>query len=270
MSDHTEDIKEYYADAQLEWDRLEGSFAHEKYITVHMMDRYLPDKGSILDIGGGPGHYSIYYAARGYDVTLFDLSRENLALAKKKAEESGVSMDTVQGNALDLSMFRDEMFDAVFLMGPLYHLTEPEDRKKALKEAVRVLRKGGYLFSSFILTFGNVIYSLRSNAGAILDDDERKHLDAIADDESLAFRPFSFTYAYETTVEGAKELIGSNEELNIETVFGQEGILAPYCGVLAEMPEDERLAWYDYSLRFCEKEEYLSHAEHLMVVSKKN
>ncbi len=53
------------------------------------------------------------------------------------------------------------MFDAVFLMGPLYHLTDSESREKALKEAVRVLRRGGYLFCSFILTFGNVIYILR-------------------------------------------------------------------------------------------------------------
>lgn len=58
--------------------------------------------------------------------------------------------------------------------------------------------------------------------------------------------------------------------LTIKTIFGQEGILAPYCSVLAGMPEVQRLAWYDYSLRFCEKEEYLSHAEHLMVVSKKS
>ena len=269
MSDHTEDIKEYYSDAQLEWDRLAGDFAYEKYITVRMMDRFLPDKGKILDIGGGPGHYSICYAGRGYDVTLLDLSEENLALAKKKADEEGVSIDTVQGNALDLSEFGDEMFDAVFLMGPLYHLTDSESREKALKEAVRVLRRGGYLFCSFILTFGNVIYSLRSNAKAILDDDERKHLDTIADDQSLAFRPFGFTYAYETTVDGAKELIGSNKDITIETVFGQERILAPYCRALDQMPEDQRLAWYDYSLKFCEKEEYLSHAEHLMVVSKK-
>lgn len=270
MNDHTDDIKEYYSDAQLEWDRLAGDFAHEKYITIHMMDRFLPGKGKILDIGGGPGHYSIHYAGKGYDVTLFDLSDENLVLAKKKAEESRVSIYTVQGNALDLSGFRDEQFDAVFLMGPLYHLTDPESREKALKEAVRVLSKGGYLFCSFIMTFGNVIYSLRSNAKAILEDDERKHLDAIADDQSLSFRPFSFTYAYETTVDDAKALIASNKDLSIETIFGQEGILAPYSSALADMPEELRLAWYDYSLKFCDKEEYLSHAEHLMVVSKKS
>lgn len=40
--------------------------------------------------------------------------------------------------------------------------------------------------------------------------------------------------------------------------------------LLADMPEEQRLAWYDYSLKFCDKEEYLSHAEHLMVVSKKS
>ncbi len=31
-----------------------------------------------------------------------------------------------------------------------------------------------------------------------------------------------------------------------------------------------RMAWYEYSLRFCEKKEYLTHTEHLMIVSKKD
>lgn len=30
-----------------------------------------------------------------------------------------------------------------------------------------------------------------------------------------------------------------------------------------------RLAWYDYALKFCEKEDYLTHTEHLMIVSRK-
>ena len=269
MGDYTEDVRAYYADAQLEWDRLADDFAHEKYITIHMMDRFLPAEGSILDIGGGPGHYSIHYAGKGHKVTLIDLSSENIELAKEKAGDYGVDIDAMQGNALDLSRFDDEQFDAVFLMGPLYHLTELEDREKALAEAVRVLKPGGYLFSSFILTYGNVIYSLRSNSKVILEPESGKYLDAAADDQSIAFRPFGFTYAYETSVTDAKKLINSNNDLTIKTMFGQEGILAPYCAKLAEMPRDQRKAWYDYSLRFCEKEEYLSHAEHLMIVAKK-
>ena len=269
LNEHVEDVKAYYADAELEWNRLAGAFAHEKYITVRMMERFLPAGGRILDAGGGPGHYAIHFAEKGYDVTLFDLSGENLALAQEKAAGRGMTFRTVQGNATDLSAFPDGAFDAVFLMGPLYHLVEEDSRKQAVREAVRGLKKGGCLFCSFILTYANVIYSLRNGAGTILDPEGRKQLNSVLNHDGLAFVPFAFTYAYETSIRGAKDLISGFEELRIRSVFGQEGILAPYCDALASMPEEERTAWYEYSLQFCEKEEFLSHAEHLMIVAEK-
>ena len=50
--------KNYDDDPEAEWRRLEG-YHFEFEITKHMMDRYLK-KGKVLDIGGGPGRYSIY------------------------------------------------------------------------------------------------------------------------------------------------------------------------------------------------------------------
>ncbi len=55
-----------------------------------------------------------------------------------------------QGTALDLSRFPDHSFDAVLLMGPLYHLLTEAERRTALAEARRVLRSGGPLFAAFI------------------------------------------------------------------------------------------------------------------------
>ena len=77
--------KAYDNNPAQEWQRLEG-FRFEFEITRHMMHRYLK-KGKVLDIGGGPGRYSIYLAGLGYDVTLVDLSDGNVAFARKKAEE---------------------------------------------------------------------------------------------------------------------------------------------------------------------------------------
>ncbi len=90
-------------------------------------------------------------ARQGYEVTLFDLSTECLRLARQKAAEGGVTLaDCQQGTATDLSSFPDAAFDAVLLMGPLYHLLEREDRLQALTEAYRVLKPGGPLFAAFI------------------------------------------------------------------------------------------------------------------------
>jgi hypothetical protein len=79
----------------------------------------------------------------------------------------------------------------------------------------------------------------------------------------------AFTYAYMTTVPDAKKLLASIKGLRTETVIGQESILSPYRKVLAECPKKIREAWYEYALRFCEKEEFLTHTEHLMIVSVK-
>ena len=232
-----------------------------------MMDRYLRPRDTILDIGGGPGHYAIHYARQGHAVTLLDLSEENVRFAKKKARQYGVKITALQGNALDLSVFEDESFDAVFLMGPLYHLMNEESRIRAIEEAKRVLKKGGYLFCSWILMFGGVIFGLRELPQTILFPEEAPLYDVAARGESLSFD--AFTFAHMTTVDEVEALFSRLPGLEKATVFGQESILSPYKNVLRERPKKERVAWYDYALRFCEKKDYLTHAEHLMYIAKK-
>ena len=268
MHEQTEAIRSHYnANPQKEWDRLQKRFPYEKYITTRMMDRYIRPGSTILDIGGGPGHYSIHYARQGHPVTLLDLSEENVRFAKKKARQYGVKITAVQGNALDLSRFPDDSFDTVFLMGPLYHLMNEESRLQAIREAKRVLKPGGYLFCSFILMFGGVIYGLREVPETILWPDEQVFYDIAAKGENCAFD--AFTFAWMTTVREAKELLASVPGLRTETVFGQESILSPYKYTLEKSPKKIRTAFYDYALRYCEKEDYLTHTEHLMIVSQK-
>ena len=86
MREEKEAIRDHYdADPQKEWDRLKIKHPYEKYITIRMMERYIRPGDTILDIGGGPGHYSVYWAKQGHEVTLLDLSGENVRFAKKKA-----------------------------------------------------------------------------------------------------------------------------------------------------------------------------------------
>ena len=269
MLEQTGTVRAHYnADPGKEWNRLMTGHPYEKYITVRMMDRYIRPGGTLLDIGGGPGHYSIYYAKQGHAVTLLDLSEENVRFAKKKARQYGVRFTAEQGDALDLSRFPDASFDDVLLMGPLYHLMNEESRLRALSEAERVLKPGGCLFSSFILMFGGVIYGLRELQETILWPEEQPLFEIAAKDESLAFE--AFTYSWMTTVRDAEKLLASVPGLRTVTVFGQEGILAPYRNVLRQSPAKVRKAWWEYALRFCDKREYLTHSEHLMIVSKKD
>ena len=115
--------------------------------------------------------------------------------------------------------------------------------------------------------FGGVIYGLRELQESILWPDEQPLYDVAANGESLAFD--AFTFSYMTTVRDAKKLLSAIPDLQTETVFGQESILAAYTNILNRSPKKIRMAWYEYALRFCEKEDYLTHSEHLMIISRK-
>src|SRR2546422_2084037 len=141
-------VRKFYSiSAEREWMRLEHPTEGRLEFAVHKawIGRFLPPAPArILDIGGGPGRYSIWLAERGYRVTLADLSPELLALAKEKAGEAGVELERiVEVNAMDLSPFGAESFDAVLCMGPLYHLIEEADRRAVVSELFRVLKPGG-------------------------------------------------------------------------------------------------------------------------------
>lgn len=138
-------------------------------VTTHALRRHLPRYGRILDIGGGPGRYSIWLAQRGYRVVLADLSPNLLDIAQTKIAEAGVQShieDVVTCDVCDLSCFGDASFDAVLCLGAFYHLVEPADRERAASELVRVLGPGGTAFMP--------LYTLLRRTPALKD--ERHHL----------------------------------------------------------------------------------------------
>ena len=153
-----EKIKKYYKHFD-EKNRLrnDNSGKLEFLMTMRILEKNLPALGdesevSVLDLGGGAGVYSFPLAKKGYKVTLADLSETLLAQAKKLKEEDKVHnlISCDQVNATDLSCYKDNSFDVVLLFGPLYHLTEKDEREKCVGEIRRVLKTGGKIFASFI------------------------------------------------------------------------------------------------------------------------
>jgi ubiquinone/menaquinone biosynthesis C-methylase UbiE len=64
--------------------------------------------------------------------------------------------------------FPDASASAVLLLGPLYHLTDRDDRRTALDEARRVLESGGWLFAAAISRYASLLDGLR---GPVFDDE---------------------------------------------------------------------------------------------------
>jgi SAM-dependent methyltransferase len=156
MSDDVSDIALFYeSDPAREHDRLKRHQL-EYDLTWRYLDRYLPPQGSILEVGAATGRYTLELAKRGYTLTAVDLSAALLVECRKRLAEEGLERQVrfVVADARDLDKVAEKGFDAVLLMGPLYHLVVEADRKVALQAAFDRLREGGIIFSSFLSRFG--------------------------------------------------------------------------------------------------------------------
>ncbi|MDN3351488.1 class I SAM-dependent methyltransferase [Actinomadura sp. DC4] len=135
------EIIDYYTSVYDEASRLSArSDGRLEFLrTQELLRRHLPaPPAGVLDVGGGPGVHARWLVADGYAVHLVDPVERHL----RQAESSGCG--TELGDARSLTA-ADANYDAVLLLGPLYHLTERDDRVRALREARRVLRPGGTL-----------------------------------------------------------------------------------------------------------------------------
>jgi SAM-dependent methyltransferase len=115
-----------------------------------------PPGARVLDAGSGPGRYAVALGQAGHRVTLLDLSPHCLELAEEWARLAGVEgqiEDMVEADVRDLSRWPDESFDAVLLLGPLYHLLSARERRRCVLEAHRVLKPGGPVIASAIARF---------------------------------------------------------------------------------------------------------------------
>jgi SAM-dependent methyltransferase len=163
-------ILRYYESGE-EADRLESPFSRwEKIRTLDLLDRFLPPAPAlILDVGGAAGAYAFPLAERGYVVDLVDPVPLHIEQAKQRAASGQRVPRSIQVGDARAIPCDDGAADAVLLFGPLYHLTDSDDRLKAIREARRVLRAGGVLLAVAISRFASALDGLAR--GFIRDPD---------------------------------------------------------------------------------------------------
>jgi demethylmenaquinone methyltransferase/2-methoxy-6-polyprenyl-1,4-benzoquinol methylase len=98
---------------------------------------------AILDMAGGTGDVAFRMARRGAQVTVADINRDMLEVGIERARRRGIEgLLWAEENAERLS-FADATFDAYTIAFGIRNVT---DIPAALKEAHRVLQRGGRLF----------------------------------------------------------------------------------------------------------------------------
>jgi len=157
------EILEYYT-RQPETNRLTANAdgALEFARTQELLLRHLPPSpASVLDVGGGTGSYGRWLADLGYAAHVLDIVpvhvQQALEESGRTSEHPLAGLMLADARALP---FAEDSVDAVLLLGPLYHLTEREDRLLALTEARRVLRPGGVAVAVGVSRFASLLTGL--------------------------------------------------------------------------------------------------------------
>lgn len=147
------EVMTFYASTVNEAERLSssGDGTLEMVRTRELLRRYLPPApAAVLDVGGGPGVHARWLAEDGYTVQLVDPVPRHVEQARQVPKYSAELGDAREPAA------EDAAYDAVLLLGPLYHLLERKDRDRALAEAYRVLRPGGLLAAAGINRYASL------------------------------------------------------------------------------------------------------------------
>jgi ubiquinone/menaquinone biosynthesis C-methylase UbiE len=166
MNEPTPCEMQAYYELGLEANRLFHGHGHlELARSQEIILRHLPPPPcAVLDVGGGPGVYACWLAARGHRVTLIDASPFHVKQASEasRRQPHAPIAECRLGDARRLDVGSASV-PVVLLLGPLYHLTELEDRLQALREAHRVLEPAGLLFAAAVDRFASLLPGVFEN-----------------------------------------------------------------------------------------------------------
>jgi len=265
-------VKDYYTGCvRKEWRRLTRDAYHrlEFETTLHFLEKYLPKKGRILDAGGGPGRYTIELAKRGYEVVLLDVTPANLDFARrqiKHAKLQGQVEQVIEGSIVDLSRFADDSFDAVVCLGgPLSHVLDQDKRDGAIKELVRVDKKGAPIFISVMGRLSILVVELTLFPQEL----EKSFFKPMRDEGDYSGRS-GFTACHFFLPEELENAFQSKGVM-IQEMAGLEGVGSHHARKVNELADDKKRwrIWLETHYQTCTHPSVVGMSEHMLLIGKK-
>lgn len=264
MKKHVVDTYENYK----EENRLTTNNARriEFETTVRVMEDLIGSGKKILDCAAGTGIYAFHFADQGHEVTATDITPRHVEIINKTLQEKSYKMSTAVLDATDMSMFEDESFDVVFNMGPFYHLIDEEQRKKCMAESLRVLKKGGLIFTAYISRY-YIFQYIAMHDKQFLDRKLAERLiqtGILRHDDEKCF----WTDSYYATKREMEQLYSCN---GVEVIdhFAQDGLTPMFASTVDTWSEEEFKIWCDYHYSVCREESILGASNHVIIVGKK-
>lgn len=255
-------IQEYY-NSYKEEIRLNKDNAHKvEFLTsIKYITDVLPEKAKILDACAGVGAYSFYLADLGYDVVAGDVVENHVSAMKKINDEKKSVTQILKTDVMDLSQFEDNSFDAVLCMGALYHLRDEADRKRAVSECLRVLRKDGIFVAAYINRYAKILKDM-------LNGLENMDIAMQVFRKGNSPQEYEGEAFYKTT---PSEFIKEAEAFALETLFniGTDGISYAISDKINEMTNEQFETWLEYHMATCKDFSILGYSMHGLYIGKK-
>ncbi len=172
-------------------------------------------------------------------------------------------MNIRQGNACDLGCFEDNSFDVTLVLGPLYHLFDEEEKRKAISEALRVTKPGGLLYIAFIMNDA-VILNWGLKAGNLAKGIQEG---MITEDFHCAGVPEMIFEM--TTVKEIYELMHNFPVEKLHMVAA-DGVTNHFREVIEAAEEELFEAWLRYHDYTCEREDLIGFSNHVLYIGRKS
>ena len=170
MSRHSESIEQvtryYDALGAAEWGRLEHNVRGRVSLEVHrrFLRRFVRPGMRVLEIGAGPGRFTLELAQIGASAVVTDVSEVQLALNAERLRGTDAERCVQRRELLDVcdtSRYDDDAFDAVVAFGgPLSYAFERTD--EALRGLLRIVGEDGVVVASVMSLLGSWRVYLRA------------------------------------------------------------------------------------------------------------
>lgn len=215
-------------------------------ISARIMSEYIAPGDSILEVGG-IGRYSMYYADLGCNTTFSDNNKSRVDFAKKKADELGVTLDTVCSDISDIGKAIDasRRFDHIFL------LDDVDDAYENITKLIPFLSEGGNIYVSFSSPFGrihNAIYNAPDSIGADLLPSASSN-DLFIDPDAISRKMSSLGFS-------------------TKRIFARHGGFAHTDRVVTSLSDDSFAATLGFALDVCERPEVILTAPSVIYIGK--
>ena len=260
VNKHKDIIINKYSDYDEE-SRLVKDRAHniEYLTTMRYIQKFLKPGAKILEIGAATGRYSIALAKMGYNVTAVDLTPKYVEIMKRKSHRLK-NFRCMVADALDLGMFSDNSFDMVLNLGPMYHLFNQKDRNRAIKETLRVAKKGAVCMFAYLPHADIMVgYALRykevSRVFSAMDKTGR--IASIPEEVFTTFYIEDFKKLFEKT--------GTKYITNVAT----DGIAPAMRENIESLSKKDYQKFIDWHFMTCERLDQQGLSAHLLYICKK-